>query len=142
MKHDDIGFLIKQISDRMKAHADADMKSSDLTLSQFYVLGYLARHDKEASQKEIEEFLGVSHPTVVGLIGRLDRKGFVESYVDSKDRRVKRIRMTQKAIELGEHMRRERVRSEQRIRAKMTEAEARELVRLLRIVLDNVNEQN
>lgn len=139
--HDeDIGFLIKQISDRMKAHADSGMKYSELTYSQFHVLGYLARRDGEATQKELEEFLRVAHPTVVGLVGRLEKKGFIETWMDEHDRRIKRIRVTDKTTALRDHMRRNRIAGEANLRRNMTGEEAAELIRLLHIVYDNVAE--
>ena len=135
-----IGFLIKLISDKMKAHADASMRCSDLTFSQFHVLGFLAQHGGEGIQKDLEEFLGVSHPTVVGLVSRLEKKGFITTWMDEQDRRVKRIRMTDKAIALGDEMKSSRNRREETLRRNMSDAEAAELTRLLRIVYGNVCE--
>lgn len=138
MKHDDIGFLIKQIADRIQAQVDAELKCSELTYSQFHVLAYLAHHDMAASQKEIEEFLGVSHPTVVGLIARLESKGFVETAVDENDKRKKRIRMTDKAVKLGESMRGSHAGFEEKLRSGLSGEEAAELIRLLSIVYGNL----
>ncbi|MBQ6622398.1 MAG: MarR family transcriptional regulator [Mogibacterium sp.] len=135
---EDIGFLIKQISGKMQAHADAEMKCTELTYSQFHVLGYLARHGMEAPQKEIEEFLGVSHPTVAGLVKRLESKGFVATRADEQDRRTKLVRLTDKALALGDHMREERRKGEEKLRGSLTPAEAEELLRLLKIVYANI----
>ena len=53
----------------------------------------------QANQKEIERDLQVSHPTVVGLVSRMEQKGFLTSWVDPMDRRSKLIRVTEKAVE-------------------------------------------
>ena len=49
-----IGYQFKIINDRIKARADADLKTHDLTLTQTRVLGFLAESGGQATQKEIE----------------------------------------------------------------------------------------
>ena len=53
---------------------------------------------------------------------------------------VKRIRMTDKAIALGDEMKSSRNRREETLRRNMSDAEAAELIRLLHIVYGNVCE--
>lgn len=91
MPQEQIGPLIKQISDRISATADASLKKHGLTFSQLRVLDFIHRRGGEVTQKEIEDFLGVAHPTVVGLVYRLEQKQFVKSSVDGADRRNKRV---------------------------------------------------
>lgn len=135
-----IGCLIKQISDKMRARADMDMKSAGLTYSQFLVLGFIEAAGGETSQKKVEEFLGVSHPTVVGLISRLKSKGFVETSTDPKDKRVKRIRATEKTKALGDYMTGKIEQAEAVLVKGLTEEESAELIRLLHIVYKTVKE--
>ena len=95
-----IGYQFKIIHDRIKARADADLKTHDLTLTQTRVLGFLAESGGQATQKEIEADLQVSHPTVVGIISRMEQKGFLCTWTDPMDRRNKIVRLTDKAIKL------------------------------------------
>ena len=95
-----IGYQFKIINDRIKARADADLKTHDLTLTQTRVLGFLAESGGQATQKEIEADLQVSHPTVVGIISRMEQKGFLCTWTDPMDRRNKIVRLTDKAIKL------------------------------------------
>ena len=62
MEQFQIGCLLKMITDKIKMRADADLAQQGLTLTQSRVLGYLARNGGQATQKEIEGFLQVSHP--------------------------------------------------------------------------------
>lgn len=137
---EDIGFLIRQIDLKLKAFADMEMKTSDLTYSQFHVLGFLARNGQEASQKEIEDYLGVAHPTVVGLVSRLEKKGFIETRTDETDRRIKRVKTTSKALELGDRLMRGRRKGEALLRKNLSDEEAAELIRMLNIVSSNLEE--
>lgn len=95
-----IGYQFKIINDRIKARADADLKTHDLTLTQTRVLGFLTESGGQATQKEIEADLQVSHPTVVGIISRMEQKGFLCTWTDPMDRRNKIVRLTDKAIKL------------------------------------------
>jgi len=51
---------------------------------------------------EISGFLRVKPPTVTQIINQLDSKGLVQRTVDSKDRRVVRIKLTKKGVDTVE----------------------------------------
>ena len=70
---DDLGYLIKQISDKMRANADAVFRKHGLTYSQVHVLSFVQACGGSATQKESEIYLDVSHPTIVGLVSRLEK---------------------------------------------------------------------
>ncbi|MGN0696164.1 MAG: MarR family winged helix-turn-helix transcriptional regulator [Oscillospiraceae bacterium] len=104
MAQKDIGYFIKNINDKLKVRADADLKRYDLTLSQSRVLAFLMDSGGQASQKEIEQYLEVSHPTVVGIVSRMEQKGHVISWIDEKDRRNKIVKLTGQAEAVGAEM--------------------------------------
>ena len=99
-----IGCLLKMITDKIKIQADANLAQHDLTLTQSRVLGYLARNGGTATQKEIEGFLQVSHPTVAGVIGRMEQKGFVTCRPDPSDKRSKIVCQTERAAAISQDM--------------------------------------
>ena len=72
------------------------LEEMELTSAQGHIMGYLA-HCKEAPcSKDIEEAFRLSHPTVSGLLSRLEKKGFIEFRPDEQDRRCKRIYVLEK----------------------------------------------
>lgn len=97
MEPKDIGYLIKHINDKLKVKADADLKSHDLTLSQSRVLTILHSKGGQATQKELEDILAVSHPTVVGIVSRMEQNGYVTTWLDPRQQRSKMVRLTPKA---------------------------------------------
>lgn len=97
-----IGCLLKMITDKIKIQADANLAQHDLTLTQSRVLGYLARNGGTATQKEIEGFLQVSHPTVAGVIGRMEQKGFVSCRPDPSDKRSKIVCQAERAAAIAQ----------------------------------------
>lgn len=68
----------------------------DLTAAQGPILGYLSRRETPPCSRDIEEEFHLSHPTVSGLLFRLEKKGFIEFRPDEEDRRCKRIFILEK----------------------------------------------
>lgn len=96
-----ISFLMKLITDRVST-LFALKVDVPLTAAQSRVVMYLeARRGGPVSQREIEQYLNVSHTTAKGLLQRLEEKGFVRTAFDSPDRRVKNVYLT----ELAHHSR-------------------------------------
>ena len=134
----EIGMLIKQISFQMRTHADMDLRKGDLTWSQAHLLRHLAKEGGQMSQKQIEKELEISHPTVVGLVKRLETKGFVESFSDEKDRRVKMVRLTERALD-HQHFMEERFREKEKLMTEgMSEEDVKALIRLLKVLHANL----
>lgn len=141
MVNQNIGFLIKVISDRMKALGDNDLREHDLTFSQTQVLAAIEHEGGTVAQKEIEKILDVSHPTIVGLINRLQDKGFVTCETDETDRRSKIVTLTPKAVSLGRTMREKRDQSEKGMLEGLSDEEIEQLNVLLRKLYRNMEER-
>ena len=68
-----IGYLLARIHSNMDRRANNNLKASGMTFSQMRLMHFLFKQGEATpSQKDIEDFLQVSHPTVVGLIQRLE----------------------------------------------------------------------
>lgn len=94
------GTLLKQINDIMEKNANNALRGQDLTISQSGVLVLLdEKEEKVATFKELEKEFGVSQPTMVGLLSRLEQKHLVEILADPDDKRIRRARLTQKGEE-------------------------------------------
>ena len=99
----DVGYLIKRINDKLAARADAELKQFNLTMSQCRVFLYLSSRGGQATQKEIETFLDVAHPTVVGLVSRMEQNGYV-TYWPCEDGRNKYVKLTPQAEAIDKDM--------------------------------------
>ena len=81
------------------------LEAMDLTSSQGQIMGFLACQASAPCPKDIEEAFHLSHPTVSGLLSRLEKKGFVELRTDENDRRCKRIYVLEKGKQCQQTMR-------------------------------------
>ncbi|MGN0405565.1 MAG: MarR family winged helix-turn-helix transcriptional regulator [Bariatricus sp.] len=134
----DIGPLIKSIDEKLKAKADVDMKTYNLTLVQSFVLTFLQSRGGSASQKEIENYLDISHPAVVGIVSRMEQNGHVITWMDPNDKRIKMVQLTEKADALGMEMNKVRGQMEEDLLAGFSEEEKKKLRELLTRVEGNL----
>ena len=82
------------------------LEEMELTAAQGHIMCYLARQSQPPCPRDIETALRLSHPTVSGLLSRLEQKGFLQLCTDPVDRRCKRIYVLPKGIECHETMHR------------------------------------
>ena len=127
----EIGYLIKRINDKLKVKADADLKSHELTLTQSRVLAFLNSEDGQATQKEIEDFLEVSHPTVVGIVSRMEQNGFVTTWFDPENRRNKIVQLTESSRKIGADLDRTIQEQEKSMLKGLSQGQISELARML-----------
>lgn len=139
MTNSHIGYLIKTISDRIKIHADEDLKRHNLTLSQSRVLIFLKNNGGQAMQKEIEDDLGVSHPTTVGLVSRMAQNGFLTVRPDEDDRRNRIVCLTDHAKKVGSDMDNVIGQMEEQMLSSIPEEQQKLLVQMLETIYSNVN---
>ncbi|MGN1148461.1 MAG: MarR family winged helix-turn-helix transcriptional regulator [Lachnospiraceae bacterium] len=138
MQQKDIGYLIKNINDKLKVKADADLKYFNLTLAQSRVLAFLNEKGGRATQKEIEVFLEVSHPTVVGIVSRMEQNGHVISWIDETDKRNKIVRLTEKAEAMGMDMKQNIHNNEKKMLASLSDEDIEHLRKMLAVIYKNL----
>lgn len=134
------GILIKQIHDALEKHTNNALRDKDLTMAQLNALLALSHSsEKQASLKELERILRVAQSTTAGIISRLEQKGFVESFGDAADKRIKIVRITslgEKFCQLAEQGMEE---AESILLAGLTDIESDMFLSLLQKVSNNLN---
>ena len=70
------------------------LNQMDLTASQGRLMAFVAhRGQLPTYAKDVEAELHLTHPTVSGLLSRLEQKGFVHLTTDPRDRRARIVRL-------------------------------------------------
>ncbi|MBO5129917.1 MAG: MarR family transcriptional regulator [Oscillospiraceae bacterium] len=87
----------------------------ELTCAQGHIMGFLAHREEPPCSKDIEESFQLSHPTVSGLLRRMEKKGFIELRPDETDRRCKRIHISAKGRECHSRIEKAILETEQQI---------------------------
>ena len=137
-----LGYKFKRIHEMFRARMNVDMKESDLTFSQMEILFYLEKHaDHAIIQQELCDAVQVSHPTMIGLINRMEEKDLVVRRTDPLNRRSRYIEMTQKSQEILRQTRERRHRNDRMLVKGFTDEETKELNRLLGMVYRNMQSE-
>ena len=137
MLKNDVGYLIKGINDKLKVKADAELKQYNLTMAQCRVLTYLSSQGGQTTQKEIEVFLNVSHPTVVGLVSRMEQNGYVTCW-PCEDGRNKYVKLTPQAEAIDKDMQRNQLENEEMLLAPLSPEDRERLRDLLLTVAEHL----
>ena len=115
----------------------------DLTASQGRLLAFVFhRRDKPTYAKDVETALRLSHPTVSGLLSRLEQKDFIALEPDPRDRRSKRIRVLEKGRACQEMMHRQITENEERIVRGFTPEEREQFRKLLQRAIENIHPED
>ena len=138
---DNIMFLLRHINYTIKTGIDAKFKSYDLTFSQSQLIFHIFRNNGCISQKELQEKLKVSHPTVVGLVQRLEKNGFVKTEKDENDKRNKIIYTTELTEQLHKELKKQHDENNKKLMKSFSKEEMIELERLLNKMNENITEQ-
>lgn len=130
VSRDALGLQIKIVAKLLKQSVSDKIASLDLTSSQSFVLGYLCYHAQQGKAvypRDIEKHFGFTHPTVSGLLQRMEAKGFLRMEPSEEDRRCKRIVITDRALQVNQQMLEQLEAAEQQMVRGMSEAEIAQL---------------
>lgn len=116
----------------------AALAQMELTAAQSHILCYITYRKNPPCARDIEEAFQLSHPTVSGILSRLEQKDFIEMRPDELDRRCKRIYIREKGLQLDEMMHQTVRSTEERMVQGFTEDEKAQFADLLRRAIDNM----
>ena len=114
------------------------LASMELTAAQGHIMGYITHRKTAPCARDIEEAFQLSHPTVSGILSRLEQKGFIEMRPDDQDRRCKRIYILPKGLELHEAMHQTIRTTEEQLVQGFTDEEKAQFATLLQRAIDNL----
>jgi MarR family transcriptional regulator for hemolysin len=99
-----VGFIVNSTAKAFQKALDSELrKNVGVTISQWRVIATLVLQPG-LTQKEIADKVGIEGATLVPVIDKMEKEGFLKRKPDSKDRRVNRIYLTPKADSLWNSM--------------------------------------
>ena len=134
-----LGYKFKQINGVFMRLANEQLGEDGITFSQMAVLFYITKNgDHKISQKEICEATQVKHPTMVGLLSRMEDKGLIIQVPDPDNRKYKVITLTEQAKLILRTKRERHAETDRNIIRGFTAEEVKELNVLLTQVYRNL----
>ncbi len=131
-----IAILIKIASLEFEKISNPILAGYDLTAAQYRVLKFLYSQQTGSSRiVDIEKRCSITHPTALGLLDNLEKKGFVSKVVNPKDARSKVISLTKRAKEMQQELDGVGERIEDILTSNLSYEEKQQLVKLLHKLL-------
>lgn len=114
------------------------LETMELTAAQGHIMGYLAHAKEPPCPRDLEADFHLSHPTVSGLLSRLEQKGFIELRPDPSDRRCKRIYVLEKGSRCHQMMHETILENERKMVSGFTPGEQAQFADLLQRAIANM----
>ncbi len=142
MEDETLGLIFKRIFHAVKKDTDNRMKGWELTMSQAMVLEFLNNSPLQSiTQKDIEHHFNLQHPTVSGILKRLEKHGFIRTEISQTDRRAKNVYATEKALLIDKKAKIHQAQMDETFVKGFTPQEVEMLREYLKRVLINVTEE-
>ena len=135
--------LFAAIRNAFKKIGDNNLKEMNLTSSQMNVLIYIFYNiNSEINQKDIEKNLYLKNSTVTNILNRLEHNGFLYRTASEKDKRYKKIILTDKGLNIRDTIVKRALMFETYFTKGMSKGESEILFELLEKVLKNISEEH
>lgn len=100
-----LGMEIKAITNRMARRLKGearDINEKTHSSAQKHTIAYLYEHQSEGDlfQRDIEEFLSIQRPTATRMLNHMESDGLIKRESVGYDGRMKKLTLTQKAVNL------------------------------------------
>ena len=104
IQNKNIGFAVKNLSRKLGRTLDkrlSDTKAGGITGVQAMIICYLAKNpERDIFQRDIECHFNIRRSTVTGILKTMESNGLVKRISVERDARLKKLVLTQKAIEM------------------------------------------
>ena len=128
-KEDHLGFKINTISHLIRRSMDIKNESAnipELTRSQVWVIRYISEEGEKGDiyQRDLEKAFNIRRSTATGILQLMEKKGLVERLPVPRDARMKKLVLTDYAVQINEKMKENIDIMENVLRKGITEEEA------------------
>lgn len=145
-RKNDIGFAIRRLSNaikrdieksKLKMQIDSAKSINGWALNYFY-----ENRDRDIFQRDFEQKFSIRRSTASKMLKSMEQNGFIERVSVESDARLKKIVLTDKAIEQHKRILEDIERREKILRKGLTETEVKQFLNILQIITANMEEEN
>lgn len=144
MNEKPVGFVIRGLSKMIGRKADSCIgrrELDSLTGTNGWIIGYLAHNaDRDIFQKDIEEEFSVRRSTVSRVVTLMEQKGLLRREAVMSDGRLKRLVLTDKAMEIHNSIEASLDETEQQLVRGISEEDMRVFLRVAHRMEKNLEE--
>lgn len=143
-KKDNVGYKIRLIHNlihkRMECRkSQNEYENGELTRMQRFTMGFLYRNrDREIYQKDLEAEFAISRATASNILTVMERKGLIKRESVEHDARLKKLVLTECAINLYACVHRDIMETEEMLTRGMNEDDKEKLHQYLNLMIQNI----
>ena len=105
--HRHMGGEIKMISNLINRNAGMAIDVPEITRAQGWIIGFIRMRDEnglETFQRDVEKAYEIRRSTATGILQLLEKNGYLKRQSVSEDARLKKLILTDKAIEVHDRL--------------------------------------
>lgn len=136
-----ITFYFKHASELLRLYGNEKLKKFNLTMSQFEALVFIGKNyyeNTQITQKDIENYLNISHPTASGLLKRLKEKEFIKITVNEDDKRYRNVTLSKNGFIIEEIIKKIAKDTESIFKKFLTDEQIEDLIKILAQVYEGL----
>lgn len=141
-----VGFNVRRLFNAIRRDVEKSRAELGLDISKGvngWAIGYFYENrDKDIFQKDFENEFSIRPPTASKLLKSLEQKGFIERISVENDARLKKIRLTKKAIDIHEMIMADIESREVRLRKDISDKEIEGFLITLKKLYKNLEAEN
>ena len=145
-KYNDVGFAVRRLSNLIKRDVESSKQRiglDPLTDVNGWAIGYLYdNRDKDIFQKDFENKFSIRPSTASNILKTMEQKGFILRVSVESDARLKKIILTDKAIEIHERVIKEIEDREKRLKSGIREEELQVFFSVMKKLSANMEEKD
>lgn len=140
MKEQDIGRCVHMLSRQIKRNLDEVVSKYNVTSVQCAILEFVYIESKKRNiyARDIESEFDIRKSTIAEILSLMEKNELIERQNVVKDARLKKIVITQKAIDTRNELRKAIKKVEKKMKNNLTDEEINEFIRLVVKISNNL----
>lgn len=131
---------VGRLSNKLRRKLDAFSSRKEFSGSQGRTLHFLLAQTEDVFQKDVEEEFGIRPPTATELLKQMEKNGLILREPAEHDNRLKKIVLTEKALQFREQVRADLAGLEQTLTAGISPQDLAAFFRVMDTMMDNISE--
>ena len=131
---------VGRLSNKLRRRLDAFSSRKEFSGSQGRTLHFLLAQTGDVFQKDVEEEFGIRPPTATELLKQMEKNGLILREPAEHDNRLKKIVLTEKALQFREQVRTDLAGLEQTLTAGISPQDLATFFRVMDTMMDNISE--
>ena len=131
---------VGRLSNKLRRRLDALSSRKEFSGSQGRTLNFLLAQTGDVFQKDVEEEFGIRPPTASELLKQMERNGLILRQPAEHDNRLKKIVLTEKALQFREQVMEDLAGLEQTLTAGVSRKDLATFFKVMDTMMENMSE--